>query len=107
MNIWTLIAEGEAEGVPPGRRNGCMVFDHDLTRLYVFGGTPDAQTSAPGLFVFDARPGQERWALLNRADEPDLRSSGFGYYDPATQQVVMGFGNSTSAVYADFNFLGY
>lgn len=105
--VWTLVAEGEAEGVPPGRRNGCMVFDDDLSRLYVFGGTPDAQTTAPGLYVFDARPGLERWSLLNRADEPDLRSSGFGFYDPATEQVVMGFGNSASAVYADFNFLGY
>jgi len=104
---WTLVAEGEAQGVPPGRRNGCMVLDDVLTRLYVFGGTPDAQNSAPGLYVFDARPGHEQWSLLERSGEPPLRSSGFGYYDRGTEQVVMGFGNTTTAVFADFHFLGY
>ena len=30
----------------------------------MFGGTPDAMTSAPGLWAFDARPGAETWTEL-------------------------------------------
>ncbi len=104
---WQLIAQGEDEGVPPGRRNGCMIYDDDNTRLFVFGGTPDAQITAAGLFVLDARPGKESWTLLDLDDEPALRSSGFGFHNPAGKCVSMGFGNTTTAVYADWNVLGY
>ena len=68
--VWTLIAEGEAEGVPPGRRNGCMVFDDDLTRLYVFGGTPDAQTSAPAAEPTAGLPSHAARCRVNAALVP-------------------------------------
>ncbi|HUT78133.1 MAG TPA: hypothetical protein VM285_10625 [Polyangia bacterium] len=104
---WRLVAEGEEEGVPPGRRNGCSVYDSSNDRLFVFGGTPDAQTSSPGLFAFDARPGTVGWALIELEDEPPLRSSGFGFHDPAENTAAMGFGNTATAIYADWNVLGY
>jgi hypothetical protein len=104
---WTLLTSGDEEGAPDGRRNGCTVYDGDAARMFVFGGTPDAATTAPGLFVLDLRPGNEAWTLLELADEPPLRSSGFGFYDPASAESVMGFGNTASAVYADWHFLGY
>jgi len=104
---WNLISEGEEEGVPPGRRNGCMVWDETNRRLFVFGGTPDAQTSAPGLYVFDASEGFEGWTLLELEDEPPIRSSGFGFHVPGDEILAMGFGNTTSAIFADWNFLGY
>lgn len=104
---WNLVSEGEEEGVPPGRRNGCMVWDETNRRLFVFGGTPDAQTSAPGLYVFDASEGFEGWTLLELEDEPPIRSSGFGFHVPGDEILAMGFGNTTSAIFADWNYLGY
>ena len=104
---WTLIAEGEEQGVPPGRRNGCTVYDSDEDRMFVFGGTPDAATSSEGLYVFDARPEGGEWALLELGDEPGIRSSGFGFYYHGATQTVMGFGNTSTQVFADLNFLGY
>jgi hypothetical protein len=100
---WTLLTDGD----PPGRRNGCFVFDPTGPRLFVFGGTADAMDSTPGLFVFDARPGNEAWTLLTLAAEPELRSSGFGYFDPQSSRAVLGFGNSTTEAFQDFNSLGY
>ena len=104
---WTLLSTGEEEGAPDGRRNGCTVYDSGAQRMFVFGGTPDAATTAPGLYVFDMRPDREEWTLLELADEPPLRSSGFGFYDPAGAESVMGFGNTTAAVFSDWSFLGY
>ncbi len=102
---WQLLLDEAAS--PPGRRNGCMIFDPSGPRLWVFGGTPDAMTTAPGLWSFDARPGHEAWAQVVRDGEPPLRSSGFGAYDPLTEQVWLGFGNSSSGVYRDLHALGY
>lgn len=104
---WTILSSGDEEGAPDGRRNGCTVHDSGAQRMFVFGGTPDAATTAPGLYVFDMRPDREEWTLLELADEPPLRSSGFGFYDPAGAESVMGFGNTTSAVFSDWSFLGY
>ncbi|MCK9460773.1 MAG: hypothetical protein M0R80_14130 [Proteobacteria bacterium] len=104
---WTLLSSGDEEGAPDGRRNGCTVHDSGAQRMFVFGGTPDAAITAPGLYALDLRPGFEAWTLLELADEPPLRSSGFGFYDPAGAESVMGFGNTTAAVYSDWSFLGY
>lgn len=102
---WQLLAEGES--VPPGRRNGCAVFDPTGPRLFVFGGTADGMTTTPGLFAFDARPGKAQWTTLDLAGEPPLRSSGIGFFDPATKTSSLGFGNTASAVYSDFWGLGH
>ena len=59
---WTLLLEGDA--VPEGRRNGAFAYDPARALFYVWGGTPDAKTIAPGLWAFDARPGVGSWWLL-------------------------------------------
>jgi hypothetical protein len=102
---WTQLCAGQP--APRGRRNGCMVFDPDGPRLLVFGGTDDGHSTQPGLFALDARPGKESWAVLDLVGEPPLRSSGFGFYDPATQRVFMGFGNTTQHIFRDWAVLGY
>jgi hypothetical protein len=102
---WTLLLEGD-DVTPPGRRNGCTVFDPTGPRMFVFGGTPDGANSTPGLWVFDARPDHARWEQLVRDDEPPIRSSGFGFFDPTTGQSLLGFGND-SGIYRDWNIIGY
>lgn len=102
---WTLLLEGEG-AVPPGRRNGCTVFDPTGPRMFVFGGTPDGQTTVEGLWAFDARPGKARWEQLVRDGEPPRRSSGFGFFDPGSGQSYLGFGNDSN-IYRDWNVIGY
>lgn len=104
---WELLVPQGAAGAPPGRRNGCMVLDPTGPRLFVFGGTPDAMTSAPSLWAFDARPGKSAWTELALPDEPTIRSSGIGFYDPTSDRTFLGFGNSTSGVYSDWGIVGY
>lgn len=102
---WQLVAEGSAD-VPTGRRNGCAVFDPRGPRLLVFGGTADAMKTEPGLYMLDARPGQERWSALTLDAGPPLRSSGFGFQDAASNRIVLGFGND-AGLYRDWWSLGY
>jgi hypothetical protein len=104
---WELLLEGPDSGVPPGRRNGCAVFDPTGPRLFVFGGTADAMTTEPGLFVFDARPGKAAWKELALEAEPPVRSSGFGFYDAVGGRTLLGFGNTSSSVFTDWNMIGY
>ena len=104
--VWSLLLDGAAPGAPPGRRNGCFVFDPSGPRLAVFGGTADAATSEPGLWMLDVRPGKERWDRVELAGEPDVRSSGFGGQG-AGGRLWMGFGNTAQAVFRDFSALGY
>ena len=104
---WQQVSVGGGVSDPPGRRNGCVVWDPNGPRMVVFGGTADAKTSAPGLFALDARPGKMTWQKLDLADEPELRSSGFGLYDPKRNQLLLGFGNTSSAVFQDLQVLGY
>lgn len=101
---WRAIATESP--APPGRRNGCFVYDERRHALFVFGGTADAKVTEPGFFVLDALPGRERWTKLVRDGEPALRSSGIGFYDPTRREITCGFGNTTSAVYADFTAFG-
>jgi hypothetical protein len=100
-DTWLLSARAEpptwkkwGEGLPPGRRNGCFVYDAAEQRLFVFGGTKDAKGVEPGLCVFDARPGGEGWKVWPLAGGPPPRSSGFGFHDRARKRILMGFGNA-------------
>jgi hypothetical protein len=102
---WQLIVPDQ--DIAPGRRNGCSVFDPTASRLFVFGGTADAMTTEEGLFVLDGRPGKERMVRIDRENAPDLRSSGFGFFAPATGDAWMGFGNTATGVYRDLGVLGY
>lgn len=106
-DTWALLAEGAAAGVPPGRRNGCFIYDPSGPRLFVFGGTANGMTTEPGLFAFDARPGKEKWAPVSLADEIPLRSSGIGFHDATGGRVFFGFGNTSMAVFRDWGVLGY
>ncbi len=101
---WTRLNDGT--GAPPGRRNGCAVYDPTTDGLFVFGGTSDAATSQPGLFVLDTRPSHATWAELATGTGPEPRSSGFGIYDPVTQRGYLGFGNSSN-VHVDWVPFGY
>jgi hypothetical protein len=82
------------KGSPPGRRNGCFVYDAGGQRLLVFGGTKDAKTAEPDLWVFDTRPGEEGWKVWPLPNSPPPRSSGFEFHDPARKRILMGFGNN-------------
>ena len=99
---WHRLASGEEPGSPPGRRNGVAVWDPTGSRLFVFGGTADARGSEPGLWAFDATPGAERWARVEREMSPPVRSSAFGVFDASRGRVVFGFGNTTASNY-DYN----
>jgi hypothetical protein len=95
------------KGSPPGRRNGCSVYDPAEHRLFVFGGTPDGKSVEPHLSVFDARPGQEVWKTSVFPDGPPPRASGFGFHDRARKRILMGFGNGVSKTYRDLYPLRY
>jgi Galactose oxidase, central domain len=103
---WARVLTGEEESSPPGRRNGCSLFDPRGPRLVVYGGTSDGAKTQPGLFVLDVRPGHEAWKQLDLAGAPPLRSSGFGFYDPTTRMTYCGFGND-DRLYTDLTALGY
>ena len=100
---WIWLGD-DTTGGPPGRRNGCHIWDPSGPRLVVFGGTPDAMNTAMGLYAFDARPGHEAWSTLALENEPPVRSSGFGFADGS--RIYLGFGNS-NAIYRDWGILGY
>jgi hypothetical protein len=99
---WVLLTD--PNNTPPGRRNGCAIWDPTGPRLVVFGGTADGMTTSPGLHIFDARPGHESWVSPMLTGEPQVRSSGFGFFDG--ERVHLGFGND-NAVYRDWGILGY
>jgi hypothetical protein len=101
---WSLLLEGEA--VPEGRRNGVFAYDEARSLLYVWGGTANGQTSAQGFWVYDGREGVKAWSGLDREGEPPIRSSGAGFVDSAGT-LRLGFGNTTSAVFADLTALGF
>lgn len=101
---WSELPLGDAP--PPGRRNGCGIFEPEGQRLFVFGGTKDAKVTEPGLFVLDLAAKEPRFSLVERTSQPPLRSSGVGFVDAKTGDIVCGFGNDRSA-YLDLNVLGY
>ncbi len=96
----------EGDDVPEGRRNGCFAVDAARGRFYVYGGTPDAKKSAPGLWVYDARESVGRFTQLTREAPAPLRSSGVGVVDPRDGAAYFGFGNDAT-IYADLTRFGF
>jgi hypothetical protein len=92
----------DAPGAPVGRRNGAYTLDPDGHRMFVWGGTPDGATSAPGLWALDLDRGQEAWyEVLPAGELPPERASGAMVYDQTRSRLVMGFGNSSAGLFAD------
>ncbi|MEW5850655.1 MAG: kelch repeat-containing protein [Myxococcota bacterium] len=91
----------ETQSVVRGSRNGCWALDTEGHRLFIWGGTPDAATTIPGLYVLDLERGNEVLERIDVPGGPEERSSCNGIYDPARQRVLMGFGNNSQAIYAD------
>jgi hypothetical protein len=90
---------------PPGRRNGCSAVDPIGHRFFVWGGTPDAATTSPGLWVLDLDRGEEQWIEVHPEGTAPERSSCTAVYDPARHRILFGFGNTTAAIYADWQVL--
>ncbi|HET6323179.1 MAG TPA: kelch repeat-containing protein [Planctomycetaceae bacterium] len=112
-DTWLLSVRAEppswkqlGETRPPGRRNGCFVYDPAEQRLFVFGGTKDAKSAEPDLWVFDARSSRERWKGYVFPHGPPSRSSGFGFHDRARKRILLGFGNAAKP-YRDLYPLKY
>jgi len=101
---WSELPLGDSP--PPGRRNGCGTFEPESQRLFVFGGTKDAKTSEAGLWALDLSAKEPRFSLIERTSQPPLRSSGFGFVDAKTHDVICGFGNDNK-LYLDLPVLGY
>ena len=101
---WSELPLGDT--APPGRRNGCGTFEPESQRLFVFGGTKDAKASEKGLWALDLSAKEPRFSLIERAAQPPLRSSGFGFVDAKTHDVICGFGNDDK-LYQDLPVLGY
>jgi hypothetical protein len=97
----------EGEEVPAGRRNGCFAVDQKRGRFFIYGGTPDAAKTLPGLWLYDAREGQGRFTdLATREGAPPLRSSGSAVIDPRDGTAYFGFGNDNN-VYSDLTRFGF
>ncbi|MEO1510968.1 MAG: hypothetical protein AAFU70_02745, partial [Planctomycetota bacterium] len=96
---WEQVQIGDA---PPGRRNATFTFDDRRDELLVWCGTADGRTNVPGLLVVRLEDGVE-WTVhrFDDAEAPPRRSSGFGFADPNSDAVLLGFGNSAAGVYTD------
>lgn len=96
---WRMLIDG-AEG-PPGRRNGCSAHDVAHRRFFVWGGTPDARSTAPGLWVLDLDRDAEKWTQILPEMDGVVRASCSGTYDEKRNRLIFGFGNNTQGIYAD------
>lgn len=97
---WVQLFE-EVDGISK-RRNGAYALDPIGHRLFVWGGTPDGTNAVQGLDVLSLDRGTETWTHLETPEGgPRARGSAQGLYDPTTQQIFWGFGNSIGRVYTD------
>lgn len=109
--LWVFTCRGDApawrkieiEAPPPGRRNPTFTFDDRADRLVSWCGTADGRTNVEDLVVVSRGAGDEwsasRWVDAN---SPPRRSSGFGFADPKSDRVWLGFGNSAQGRYRDW-----
>lgn len=97
---WVRLSGGETPR-PIGRRNGAYMLDPDGHRLFVWGGTPDGWETSPGLWVLPLGRGEETWQRVNVLGQPDERSSAMATWDAKRRRMIVGFGNTNEAVYAD------
>lgn len=92
----------DTPGAPVGRRNGAYALDPDGQRMFVWGGTPDGATTAPGLWALHLEQGREAWhQVMPSGEAPPERASGAMIYDAARKRLIMGFGNSGAGNFTD------
>jgi hypothetical protein len=101
---YTKLLEGD--DVPVGRRNGCFAVDAKRNKLWIFGGTPDAAKTLPGIWVYDARPSVGKFSEIVRDGAPAMRSSGSAIVDARDGSTYFGFGND-DGIFSDFTRLGF
>ncbi|MEQ8771022.1 MAG: kelch repeat-containing protein [Phycisphaerales bacterium] len=96
-------ARVEVDALPTGRRNPCFAFDDAADRLLVWCGTADGQTNVPGI-VWVHQNNAGAWAITETSDagHPPQRSSGFGFAEPGSDAITVGFGNSAEGRYTDW-----
>jgi hypothetical protein len=90
----------DADPRVPGRRNGCSAFDPIGKRLFVWGGTPDARDTTPGLFALDLGSPAASIVEVQITTLRPVRSSCSATYDPSRHRILFGFGNDDD-IYAD------
>jgi hypothetical protein len=100
---WTRLEAGSAEA--PARRNGCGGFDPSTRRLFAWGGTADGQSAVDALSVLPVGDAQPRWRTARPEGEAPVRASCSGVFDGARRRVLLGFGNTARARYADLQVL--
>jgi hypothetical protein len=79
---------------PTGRRNGAYAYDPIGHRMFTWGGTPDGQSTLPGLYALDLDRGHEAWSKVDVPSPPPERTSGMGVYDAKRHRILFGFGNN-------------
>jgi hypothetical protein len=100
---WTRLDAGGPEA--PARRNGCGGFDPTTRRLYAWGGTADGRSAVDALSVLPVGDASPRWRTARPLGEAPVRASCAGVFDGARRRVLLGFGNTSLARYADFQVL--
>lgn len=86
----------------PGRRNGCSAFDPVGQRFFFWGGTPDAMNTEQGLYALDLIAGHEQITRVEITPPKAARSSCAAVYDGARRRILFGFGNNSTAIFADW-----
>jgi hypothetical protein len=100
---WTRVEAGGAEA--PARRNGCGGFDPTTRRLFAWGGTANGATAVDALSVLTLEGSGGRWQTATPQGRAPVRASCSGVFDAARRRVLLGFGNTSSARYADLQVL--
>lgn len=90
---------------PSGRRNGCSFYDAKTQRLFVLGGTANAQTVEPGLYILHLDQDTGRWERVEMPAPLRPRSSCSGLFDPDSAEGFLGFGNSEEGLFEDIHVL--
>ncbi|MCU0697666.1 MAG: hypothetical protein MUC96_14160 [Myxococcaceae bacterium] len=97
---WTRLEAGGAEA--PARRNGCGAIDPTTRRLYAWSGTANGVTVVNALSVLPLGDATPQWRTTRPSGEAPVRASCAGVFDAARRRLLVGFGNTSAAQYADF-----
>lgn len=109
--LWVLDCRGDdpawrrvaLDDPPAGRRNPTFVYDDARDVLVAWCGTADGRTNVEDI-VMVQRDETGEWCAEACSDQgfPPRRSSGFGFADPDSDKIYVGFGNSAEGRYQDW-----